>query len=275
MQNQIVFEKQDLTYLNWAQVRNSPGTAGTFLKAYAELAGEKIYYKLSDYDTIKGIIGHESVNEIIVDRLLTLLGIEHLTYRLIYGDILLQGKTCQAYVCASNDFKKKGEDKQAFDVYYDLEHIGQESPLEFCVRMGWEKHIYEMLVVDFLVLNRDRHGANLEILRNSKKKTIRLAPLFDHGLSLLFNFKEDLNGIENIDVMEDKKIQCYVGTNSAYENLKLIPKDQLPDFKIPTSAQIDAIFEGVDRILPRELVDKIREMIWRRLKYYEDFRDTK
>ena len=62
-----------------------------------------------------------------------------------------------------------------------------ETPLEFCIRMGWEKTIYEMLVTDHLILNRDRHGANIEVLRDRKKRTVRLAPLFDHGLSLLFS----------------------------------------------------------------------------------------
>ncbi len=275
LNGQIVLDKQDLTYLNWAKVRNSSGTVGTFLKAYFELAGRKTYYKLSDYDTVKGIVGHESVNEIIVDRLLTLLGIEHLAYRLIYADVLVGGIICSAFVCASDDFKKKGESKVALDTYYDLEHIEGESPLDFCIRMGWETYIYEMLVVDFLILNRDRHGANIEVLRNSKKKTIRMAPLFDHGLSLMFSGKGDVTQIEKVDVLEDKRVQCYVGSNSAYENLKLIPKDKLPDFKIPEKDEFDLIFQDIDQILPPQLLGKIREMIWRRLKFYEDFRNTK
>ncbi|MBR3767015.1 MAG: hypothetical protein IKL10_02110 [Clostridia bacterium] len=275
MSEQIELQKQDLTYLNWAKVRNSSGTAGTFLKAYSEIAGQKTYYKLSDFDTLKGIIGHESVNEIIVDRLLTLLGIEHLSYRLIYADIILDGKICPAYVCASDDFKQKGEDKIALDTYYELEHIEGEKPFDFCVRLGWEKYIYEMLVVDFLILNRDRHGANIEVLRNTKKKTLRLAPLFDHGLSLLFSCKNNKALIDKTDVLEDKRVQCYVGSNSAYENLNLIPKDKMPDFKIPSSDEFNTIFENIDKILPQELLDKIRELIWRRLKFYEDFRNQK
>ena len=43
------------------------------------------------------------------------------------------------------------------------------------------------ILTAYLILNRDRHGANIEVLRNSRKKTVRLAPLFDHGLSLLCN----------------------------------------------------------------------------------------
>jgi hypothetical protein len=275
MDKKITLEKQDLTYLNWAKVRNSSGTAGTFLKAYSDFGGKKMYYKLSDYDSVKGIVGHESINEIIVDRLLTLLGIEHLSYELIYADIVLGGKICSAYVCASEDFKKAGEDKIALDTYYELEHLEGESPFDFCVRQGWENYIYEMLVADFLILNRDRHGANIEVVRNKQKRTIRLAPLFDHGLSLLFSVKNDFSYLSEIHVMEDKRVQCFVGSNSALENLNLIPKTKLPMFNIPSEDEFNDIFEDIDKILPEELLKKIKEMLWRRLNYYEDFCNKK
>ena len=83
---------QDLTYLNWSHARNSSGTAGTFLKSQSISDGKKIYYKLSNFDSEKGIIGHECVNEIIVDRMLTLLGVEHLAYQLIHANIEIDGK---------------------------------------------------------------------------------------------------------------------------------------------------------------------------------------
>ena len=57
--SQIIHELQDMTYLSRARVRYSSGTAGSFLKAYEEGADGKIYYKLSNYDAWKGIIGHE------------------------------------------------------------------------------------------------------------------------------------------------------------------------------------------------------------------------
>ena len=56
----------DLTYLNWAKAKASSGSAGSFLKSYYR----NTYYKLSNYDQIKGIVGHESVNEYVVSRLL-------------------------------------------------------------------------------------------------------------------------------------------------------------------------------------------------------------
>jgi len=262
--------KQDLTYLSWAKIRNSSGTAGSFLKAYTELAGEKTYYKLSNYDAYKGIVGHECVNEIIVDRLLSILGIEHLDYELVHADVMIENKIYTTYLCSSRDFKEKGESKIALDAFYQAEHLEDESPLEFCIRYGWENYIYTMLVVDFLILNRDRHGANIEVLRNAKNKTVRLAPLFDHGLSLLFPYTNE-DAYRKIDVLEDKKVQCFVGGNSAMENLKLIPKEKLPLLDSLKELDRNRLFEDLQGVIAEELQEKIWEMIAARWKYYEDF----
>ena len=86
---------------------------------------------------------------------------------------------------------------------------------------GWQKYIDTMLAVDYLILNRDRHGANIEVLRNGRKHTIRIAPLFDHGLSFLcscHNGKE----IEEFNILEDKPCNNFIGSRSTFENLNLI-----------------------------------------------------
>lgn len=266
----VIREKKDLTYLTWTKIRNSSGTAGSFLKAYTELSGEKTYYKLSNYDAYKGIVGHECVNEIIVDRLLSILGIEHLDYELINADVRIEDKVYGTYLCASKDFKEKGDSKIALDAFYQVERMDNESPMEFCIRQGWETYIYTMLVVDFLILNRDRHGANIEVLRNTKTKSVRLAPLFDHGLSLLFQCVEE-NEYLDVDVLEDKKVQCFVGSNSAMENLKLIPREKLPVFHTLQEKDKEFLFEDLDGVISQELQDKIWEMVFARWKYYEDF----
>lgn len=82
--SEIILDKQDLTHLNWSHVRSSSGTAGTFLKSESTLGGAKTYYKLSNFNIREGVVGHECINEIIVDRLLTVLGIDHLDYWWIF-----------------------------------------------------------------------------------------------------------------------------------------------------------------------------------------------
>lgn len=274
MEQQIIKEVQDLTWLSWSKIRHSSGTAGSFLKAYSDLGGEKKYYKLSNYDSVRGIIGHECVNELIVDRLLSILGIEHLHYQLVHADILISGKPCTTWLCASNDFKQRGESKIALDAYYEAEKTDDESPLEFCIRNGWSEYIWQMLVIDFLILNRDRHGANIEVLRNPKKRTLRLAPLFDHGLSLIFNCLDE-QAVENFDVLLDRPVQCFVGSRSTWDNLKLIPAERMPKLHPLQENDRTKLFEGLENTIAPAWLDKIWEMLWKRWCEYENFCDQR
>ena len=270
--NQVISQLQDLTYLNWTKTRRSSGTAGSFLKAYEEGPEGKLYYKLSNYDSFKGIVGHECVNEIIVDRLLTVLGVEHLSYQLINARIILEETELQTFLCRSKDFKKRGESKIALETLYQLERKPNETPLEFCIRYGWEKTIYEMIIVDYLILNWDRHGANIEVLRNPKEETLRLAPLFDHGLSLFFSCHSEEELLKE-NVLADKPVQSFVGSRSAYENLKLIPKEKHPNLNPLRETDKEYLMKDLDIVLSDAWQDKIWEMIFTRWRVYEDLRN--
>lgn len=263
-------EKQlmDMRYLTWTKSRKSSGTAGSFLKAYDDIGKKKKYYKLSDYDPIQGIIGHECVNEIIVQRLMDLLGIEHLTYRLIHAMVSIEDQEYETYLCESEDFKEKGESKIPLEDYYAIEKRDGQTPLDFCMERGWADYIYQMLVIDYLVLNRDRHGANIEVLRSPKKKSIRLAPLFDHGLSLVCRC-HNIDELERFDIMEDKRVQAFIGSGSiynrsTYENVRLVPREFLSSLPQLKEEDRNILFEDLEGILPAEYFEKIWDMIWRR-----------
>ena len=272
MDDKVITAKQDLTYLLWSHARNSSGTAGTFLKSQSTIDGRKIYYKLSNFDSEKGVVGHECVNEIIVDRLLTILGIEHLEYQLIHADIELEERRYETWLCASADFKAQGESKVALDDYYQINAKNGISHYEFCKENGWQRYIDTMLAIDFLILNRDRHGANIEVLRNSKIHSLRIAPLFDHGLSLLCTCYSE-EQIEKFDVMEDKPCQNFIGSRSTFENLRLI-KDKKSIFKKHLKeSDRNILFEGLEEVISNKHRDKIWEMIYSRWCKYEDLCD--
>ena len=175
METKVIREIQDLTYLNWSKTRGSSGTAGSFLKAYSELNGVKTYYKLSDYDTVKGVVGHESVNEIIADRLLTKLGIEHLHYQLIHANILVDGRMAETRLCASEDFKQRGESKIALDQYYNTEKLPEttffnEALHETGRKCTYRIHLYELWKrITRTLLHRSffRFAYEKELLRSS------------------------------------------------------------------------------------------------------------
>jgi hypothetical protein len=269
METGIIRELQDLTYLKWSHIRSSSGTAGTFLKSGSTLNNTKRYYKLSNFDPECGVVGHECVNEIVVDRLLSLLGIPHLHYELIHAKIEIEGRTFITYLCASEDFKARGESKIALDDYYRTNALPGESRYDFCVRNGWREYIEAMLAVDFLILNRDRHGANIEVLRNARARTLRIAPLFDHGLSLLCSCRTE-EAASKFNVMEDKPCNNFIGTYSCRKNLALI-EDPHRVFSHKLKAEDRGrIFEGLEGILPGIYYDKIWEMIFGRYQIYED-----
>ena len=103
----------------------------------------------------------------------------------------------------------------------ELNKKENESHYEFCVNNEWKTYIDTMIAIDYLILNRDRHGANIEVLRNGRKHTIRVAPLFDHGLSFVCSCYND-EEIEKFDITADKPCQNFIGSRSTWDNLNLI-----------------------------------------------------
>lgn len=260
-------ELQDLRHLDWTDKKLSVGTPGCFLKAYEEKEGLRFYYKLSNFDSYRGIFGHECINELIVSRLLDVLKIPHLSYQLVYAKICIDGQDRKGYISKSANFRKRNEKKIAFDVYYELHRENKESPLEFAERYGWAEYVYQMFVVDYLICNRDRHGANIEILLDEKENP-HPAPLFDHGLSFLFSCYDNLESVRKFDVLEDRVVNNFIGSKSLEYNLGLIPKGKkLFPGKLKKEHKKELLI-GMDRILPEEHLKKIWEMLWKRWKRY-------
>lgn len=269
----IICELQDMKHLDWAARKMSPGTPGCFLKAYEEERGRRLYYKLSNYDSYRGVFGHECVNELIVSRVMDVLGIPHVAYKLIHAQIIIDGKEQETWISVSENFRMRNEEKMAYDLYYDLQKEGNESPLEFAIRNGWGLYMYQMFCIDYLIANRDRHGSNLEVLRNDEDDSVRMAPLFDQGVSLLFSTYGDEKLLENADVMKDFPVNNYIGAKSLEYNLSLIPDGY--DLKINKLRKTDKkyIFYGLEKVLSEKHIDKIWEMIWNRWCYFEQVRN--
>jgi len=264
----VVRDIQDMRYLKWAHSRHSSGTAGSFLKAYEIVDGQKIYYKLSNYNSLDGIVGHECVNEIVVARLLEKLAIEHLDYDLIHALVSIEGKEYETYLCRSYDFKQAGEGKTAFDIFYEMKKEKGESMIGLMERYGWRSSLDNILMIDYVIQNRDRHGANIEVLKNRQQQTYRLAPLFDNGLSLIFNTKND-DEVSAFDVLEDKKVQCVFGGNSTRDNLALISDDFAPMSLCFDDDLKEYLFRDLDAVVSSAWIEKVYDMIKRRTEYYE------
>ena len=76
----------------------------------------------------------------------------------------------------------------------------------------------DMLVLDAVIMNTDRHFGNFGfIIDNKTNKIVAPAPLFDHGNSLLnFAGRDDLESVEALKTYADTLLPCvyddFIGT---------------------------------------------------------------
>lgn len=263
----VITKLQDLRHLDWSERANTSGTAGCFLKSAEQTGAGLWYYKLSCYDSYRGVYGHECVNEVIASRLMSILGVEHVEYRLVHGLICVNGKEHETWLNRSRSFRKKGERKQALDTFYDLNKNAGESPLDLCARYGWEDKIKKIMLVDFLIANRDRHGANIEVLQ-STDGDLRLAPVFDSGLSFVFSCYEDEDRVQKFDPLTDVAANNFLGTRSLEENLRRFVGGRL-DVGTFKSTDKHILFKGLEGALSHCHIEKIWEILQKRWGVYE------
>lgn len=258
----------DLTNLEWAKARQSSGTAGSYLKSYSYSHGIKVYYKLSFYDDLNGIFGYEAINEIIAMELAKKLNYPYLEYKLLHAKVRINNKEYITYVTSSYDFKKLNESKITLENYYEYNKLNNEDVISFLKRIDLNSDIYKMLIFDYLIMNRDRHGANIEILYDKKSKNIRLAPFFDQGLSLLSPAYLD-SDIISFDITKETKVNSFIASSSLVNNLDLVPTFYFPLIKIDFDEIFDKI--GIDNIYTK----KAKEMLKWRWKTLESIRDKR
>ncbi|MCI7323393.1 MAG: hypothetical protein MR508_08890 [Lachnospiraceae bacterium] len=268
MANYINLQPTDLTYLSWSLSRSSSGTAGSFLKSYEEINEKKYYYKMSNYDSVRGVIGHESVNEIVAENIADLLHMEHLHYELVYCRVKVSDKIFDTWVTKSVDFKQAGESKMTFETYYEILHHDGEDKFGFIERMGLQDYFYQVFLLDYIICNRDRHGANIEVLQ--KEENYRLAPLFDHGLSFMFSCYNDGEKMLEFDKLKDGPVNNYVGSMNLSDNLKLVPKTFRQKVTMPSRAQLFQGLENAKGAVPEEYWDCIYDMVKERINYVKN-----
>lgn len=260
----IVRTEQDLTNLTWSERANSSGTAGTYLKARTGDGTRALFYKLPRFNGVE-FDGHECINELIASRLMTLLDIEHLNYRLIHARITLDGNGYSVWLNSSKNFRRKRERKLGLGTFVDLYGKQGESSYELCRRFGWEAQIKRMQLVDYLIANRDRHASNVEVVIGADGHP-RLAPIFDNGLSFVAPLAGDDEAIAAFDPLKRVATMNYIGSRSLEENIQsAAPVEGI----IPLSADArEHLLAGLQDVASPVLLDKIWEIIWARWNWY-------
>ena len=261
-----MYKLVDLRNLDWdTNPTNTNGTGGTYLKAISGSGTDRLYYKLSNYDSFLGqTIGYEAVFELIAYRLAKLLGLNCLKYNLVRALINVQGAEQESYICISKEFKKHNERKITLEDCYNIKSGHNESLFNFIDRIGIRRQIDEMMLFDFLIINRDRHGANIELLKSPEG--IRMTPLFDNGLALIAPLGQNLDSIKAFRADTDVTANNYIGSRSLQYNLSLISTPVIVN-KLNFNTLKRQLFYNLSEVLPKEVRDKIYEIITVRYRY--------
>lgn len=179
----------------------------------------------------------EPFNEAIASLLMDKLGINHIPYTIAWENnspysicedfISIDTELISAYqICASFE----NESETVFDHFIKC--------AEKLNIPDVQKSINEMLVVDFLIANVDRHFANFGAIRNADTlEYIGMAPIFDNGTSLWYNTLDNL-------INADADIEASTFCDKLYEQLEYVS-----DFSWIKFSELDSFIKDADEIL--------------------------
>jgi len=248
------------------QLNPNVSVDGTLIKCWNKENNKNILWKKG-----RGLIKQEPYNEEIASKILDLFNINHVTYVL---DKLKNGSPISKCPCMVT---KNTEYINADFIFFDKNIKGgnlYETYINTCKYNGIQdakERVDEMIALDFIIGNTDRHYGNFGIIRNADNlKWEKIAPIFDNGNCLFYN-SESLDDIRN---KIDSNCIWFPGGNQ--ECLKLIGRPSWYDFN-KVKDIINIIYDGLHKNerLEDNRIDEIINIVDKRIKIFENIMKNK
>lgn len=185
-----------------------------------------------------GATQQEPYNEVFASRICERLGIDHVSYFLIIQNEYPYS-ACENFITP---------DTELISAWYIMQTRKKENHVSVyqhfincCNELGIpgiEEFLNKMIVLDYLILNEDRHQNNFGVLRNAETlEWIGAAPIFDSGTSLWHS--------KPLALIDAKgKAVCKPFKNSHDEQIKLVTS-----------------FDWLDLSLLEDIEDEFREIV--------------
>lgn len=184
---------------------------GWLKKKWKRMAGKRCLIKAGS-----GVFKQEAYNEVIASCIMNRLGIRHVPYTLLVQDHEPFSK-CETFVTPNTELvtawyvmqtKKKQNHISVYQHYLECcEHLGIP---------GVRDEVDQMMVLDYLIGNVDRHQNNFGVIRDVHTLAwLGMAPVYDSGASLWFDQLTTRIG-------SDKWLGCKPFKNKHQEQIKLV-----------------------------------------------------
>lgn len=209
-----------------------------------------------------GAISQEPYNEVIASRIMDRLHISHVSYSLLMEEGYPYS-VCENFVTPDTELITAWHIMQ---MEKKPNHISlYRHYLNCCERLGipgMEKSLDEMMVLDYLIANEDRHQNNFGAIRRADTlQYLGAAPIFDSGTSLWWDKPAGM-------IKPDVKLTCKAFKTSHEEQIKLVKDFDWLDFSALSGVEEeiceivgDSLF--IDRTRCKALCEGIRERIKR------------
>jgi hypothetical protein len=242
--------------------RQSPNVCvdGSIEKRWIIEDGQRYLLKGSRYKRMQ-----EPFNERIASMILDEYNIKHVEYELRRTRDSIPYSICKCMCDTNNEFLNaqwviQKESQGRKDMYTHF--------LDICKKNGIldvKDRMDEMMGLDFIIGNEDRHRGNFGILRNSDTlQWVSIVPVFDNGNSLFFDKSDDEITESGIDSLG----KAFGDSNRL--NLKLLDRLGWYD-KSKKDKVIGIVAEGLqcNERLKSQRINDIIEIIKERLSVFE------
>ena len=171
----------------------------------------------------RNAFGIEPLIECIVYELGTALKMNIAKQELGVAKINIGDGTSETLVNISDSFVPYGKDLVEIGTYNGSLNIYREriialGDLESIVGI---EPLKEILLLDYLTMNEDRHNHNISLLIDSRTKEIEMAPIYDNGFSLLYDDVDRIDKFKNCSSNAVCNAPLY---NSTFSNLEKLVK---------------------------------------------------
>lgn len=235
---------------------------GNLRKRWAILDGKRCLVKAGS-----GPFHQQPFNEVIASTIAERLGIPHVPYTLLWEDGMPYS-VCENFVTPNSElipawrvmqFRERAYQASNYQHYcYCCEELGLPNV---------SRSLDQMIVLDYLIANEDRHLNNFGLLRDPDTLDyLGPAPLYDSGSSLGYNKLTP-------QILSGKDINCKPFKRTHQDQLRLVTSfDWLDLSKLDDVDQdIREVFTGAEEFIDKERVEAIVASVNQRVQLLATF----
>lgn len=207
-------------------------------------------------------------NEVIASVVMDRLNIPHIPYMVVFDDDGEPYSICEDFVTRDTELVSAWRVMQTMKK--DNSTSVYQHYLNCCEMLGVKDIVHamdQMIVVDYIIANEDRHQNNFGLVRDANTlEWLSPAPVFDSGSSLGY---DKLPG----QILSGKNVECKPFKKTHEEQLKLVSSFDWVDFQALTGLNEDIrkVFENAEEYIDETRINAIISSVENRIEQVQSF----